>query len=84
MKTLFAAAIALTTLASAATAQMASHDAMAKDAMATDAMAKMPAADRKKVGQCKAMAPAMMAKSAMCAKMMKMYPDNFNGSDSKS
>ncbi|MBV8972642.1 MAG: hypothetical protein JO290_10160 [Sphingomonadaceae bacterium] len=93
MRIAFAVAAAL--LATAATAQksstdtspMASHDAMpthdamaSHDAMSPNAMTKIPAADMKRISQCKAMTPDAMAKSAMCQKMMKLYPAAFSGS----
>ncbi len=93
MKIMLAAALVLATFGTAATGQTTPHDAMAAhDAMGAhdtmmshDAMmAKIPAADRPKVSKCLGMAHDAMAKNATCVKMMKMYPDNFNGSDSKS
>ncbi len=62
---------------------MATHDAMAShDAMSPHAMTKVPAADMKKINQCKAMKADAMAKSTMCTKMAKLYPAAFSGSAS--
>ncbi len=42
----------------------------------------IPAADRPKVSAVPRHGADAMAKNATCVKMMKLYPDNFHGSDS--
>lgn len=52
--------------------------AMAQMAPATGSAMAIPAADMKKITRCNAMKHDAMMKSAMCMKMMKMYPTSFN------
>ncbi len=59
-------------LAAAAVAPAAAQMAASPSPMAT-----VPAADMKMIDKCKAMKPGAMTKNAMCAKMIKLYPDQF-------
>jgi hypothetical protein len=64
--TILAALVLATAFGSAATAQTAGPAPTVRTA-----------ADIKTIGKCKAMKPGAMAKSAMCTKMMQLYPDQF-------
>lgn len=44
---------------------------------AASSTASIPAADMKLIGKCKAMKSDVMTKSAMCTKMVRLYPDQF-------
>jgi hypothetical protein len=44
---------------------------------AANSTAPIPAADMKLIGKCKAMKPDVMGKSAICTKMVQLYPDQF-------
>jgi len=81
MKLILTAAAVL--FATAATAQMAASPTTAMSPMAGDAMmAGVPAGAQKKIMTCKAMAHDAMMKSAMCTKMMKLYPNAFGSASS--
>lgn len=79
MKITIAAAVVLAVgaLGSMASAQ---QPAPTPGAMTPGAMTSVPAADMKKVDECKAMKHDAMMKSSMCMKMMKLYPNAFAGS----